>query len=77
MAEIIGEFSVMKECCKAIVHMSTNNDANKAKFQVTNALDTLTPVLSTAVPYNNNGTNGNISLESLKWVKCAVDVLMG
>ena len=77
LAEIIGEFSVMKECCKAIVHMSTNNDANKAKFQVTNALDTLTPVLSTAVPYNNNGTNGNISLESLKWVKCAVDVLMG
>lgn len=81
LAEIIGEFSVLKECCKAVVYLAGNNEANRAKFQATPLLDILTPVLSTAVPFKNitgpGAVSGNISAESLRWVKSAVDVLMG
>lgn len=83
LSEIIGELSVLKECCKAVVFLSCANEANRQRFQSTPLLDTLTPILSTAVPYSfhgstaGNGVSGNISAETLKWVRSAVDVLMG
>jgi hypothetical protein len=82
LAEIIGELSVLKECCKAVVFLSCANEPNRQRFLSTPLLDTLTTILSTAVPYsfhglNGSAVNGNISAETLKWVRSAVDVLMG
>jgi hypothetical protein len=83
LSDIIGEFSVLKECCKAVVFISGGNEGNRQKFQATPLLDILTSVLSTAVPYSfptaggSTVVTGNISAETLKWVRNAVDVLMG
>ena len=81
LSEIIGELSVLKECCKAVVHLSMNHESNRQKLQATMLLDTLTSILSTAVPYHkqatSTGISGNISEETLRWVRSAVDVLMG
>jgi hypothetical protein len=82
LSEIIGELSVLKECCKAVVFLSCANEPNRQRFLSTPLLDTLTTILSTAVPYsfhglNGSAVNGNISAETLKWVRSAVDVLMG
>eukprot|EP00598_Pedospumella_elongata_P014662 CAMPEP_0184987972 /NCGR_PEP_ID=MMETSP1098-20130426/22710_1 /TAXON_ID=89044 /ORGANISM="Spumella elongata, Strain CCAP 955/1" /LENGTH=149 /DNA_ID=CAMNT_0027512611 /DNA_START=37 /DNA_END=486 /DNA_ORIENTATION=- len=80
LSDIIGEFSVLKECCKAVVYLSSRNNENRNKLQSSGLLDTLTPVLSNAVPYRlfgENSVSGNISSETLTWVKSAVDVLMG
>jgi hypothetical protein len=85
LSDIIGEFSVLKECCKAVVFISGGSETNRQKFQATPLLDILTSVLSTAVPYTFPSASspgpavvtGNISAETLKWVRNAVDVLMG
>ena len=80
LSTILGELSVLKECCKAVVHLCAGNESNRQKFIPTPLLDTLTTLLPTAIPYGMTAAGtvtGNISAETLRWMRNAVDVLMG
>jgi hypothetical protein len=62
LAHLVEDLCVMKECCKAIVFLSTNNEQNRLKFLSTGViLDLLTYVLSASF---SSAIGANVDLSS-------------
>lgn len=93
LAYLVDELSVVKECCKAVVHLSTGNEKNRQAFLSTAVLDLLTCLLSSSFSASSNsytaaGTDGGVlglglgsgqplSDQTKEWAKMAMDALIG
>ncbi len=91
LSSLVDEFSVLKEGCKAIVHLSSNNEPNRLKLIATGVVDILTAILSSSFVHNVHSvsqalsSSGNttaagtiqVSDDTKEWAKQAMDSLIG
>jgi hypothetical protein len=73
LTDYIGEFSMVKECCRTIYYVCYDHEGNRSKFTSLNIIDQLTTVVSSS---SLLVIEGGYTDEDRNWARKAMDIML-